>query len=428
MEETKEGQDRPLFTIGDSILASLRKSDKDEYFPAKIIDEKKSDENFKYYVHYTDQDKRLDRWLDAASLKPLTTVKEVVATETSKQRTTRHTLRQLEALKPTNEQFDDTNPEIKALEKRHQEVTKVRNIESIQFGEKFEIDTWYFSPYPEEYGKQQKLYICEYCLKYMRKEKSFKQHIDPQSPLCCKYTRPPGKLIYFDKNSLEYSQEKRVLSIFEIDGEEHKLYCQNLCLLAKLFLDHKTLYYDVSPFIFYVITENNHLVGYFSKERHMLNDFNLACIMVLPPYQKRGFGKFLIALSYELSKRLGKVCTPEKPLSDMGKVGYKSYWTDTLLEALLAIKKGVAVKGGTIDKQSAWATCSVKDLSEITWIQEEDIIYTLTAMNLLRFWRGQHLLNTCQLSVKMIEDHFKRKEEIALSSKNQVRFKPQLLQ
>jgi histone acetyltransferase MYST1 len=61
----------------------------------------------------------------------------------------------------------------------------------------------------------------------------------------------------------------------------------------------------------------------------MTNDFNLACIMVMPPYQRRGFGKFLISLSYELSK--GRKCTPEKPLSDMGKVGYKSYWSDTIL-------------------------------------------------------------------------------------------------
>lgn len=30
-----------------------------------------------------------------------------------------------------------------------------------------------------------------------------------------------------------------------MDGKQNKLYCQNLCLLAKLFLDHKTLYYDV---------------------------------------------------------------------------------------------------------------------------------------------------------------------------------------
>ena len=46
-------------------------------------------------------------------------------------------------------------------------------------------------------------------------------------------------------------------------------YAQNLCLLAKLFLDHKTLYYDTDPFLFYVMCEQDakgyHIVGYFSK-------------------------------------------------------------------------------------------------------------------------------------------------------------------
>jgi hypothetical protein len=30
------------------------------------------------------------------------------------------------------------------------------------------------SPYPEEYGKCPKLWICEFCLKYMRLEKTYK--------------------------------------------------------------------------------------------------------------------------------------------------------------------------------------------------------------------------------------------------------------
>ena len=30
---------------------------------------------------------------------------------------------------------------------------------------------------------------------------------------------------------------------------------QNLCYLAKMFLDHKYLYYDVDPFFFYVVCE-----------------------------------------------------------------------------------------------------------------------------------------------------------------------------
>jgi histone acetyltransferase MYST1 len=36
-----------------------------------------------------------------------------------------------------------------------------------------------------------------------------------------------------------------------------------------VFLDHKTLYFDVAPFLFYVLTEVDehgaHIVGYFSK-------------------------------------------------------------------------------------------------------------------------------------------------------------------
>jgi hypothetical protein len=63
-----------------------------------------------------------------------------------------------------------------------------------------------------------------------------------------------------------------------------KIYCQNLCLLAKLFLDHKTLYYDVEPFLFYVLTKNDekgcHLVGYFSKVNHEPAWPSLACLQM----------------------------------------------------------------------------------------------------------------------------------------------------
>ena len=59
------------------------------------------------------------------------------------------------------------------------------------------------------------------------------------------------------------------ISVFEVNGTDHKVYCQNLCLMAKLFLDHKTLYFDVDPFLFYILTEVDkngcHIVGYFSK-------------------------------------------------------------------------------------------------------------------------------------------------------------------
>lgn len=63
------------------------------------------------------------------------------------------------------------------------------------------------------------------------------------------------------------------------------MYCENLCLIAKLFLDHKTLYYDIDPFHFYVLCEHDergyHFVGYFSKEKGNA-DNNLSCILVMP--------------------------------------------------------------------------------------------------------------------------------------------------
>jgi len=59
------------------------------------------------------------------------------------------------------------------------------------------------------------------------------------------------------------------LAMFEVDAYQEETYCQNLSYIAKLFLDHKTLYYSVSPFLFYVLCEVDergcHPCGYFSK-------------------------------------------------------------------------------------------------------------------------------------------------------------------
>ena len=109
--------------------------------------------------------------------------------------------------------------------------------------------------------------------------------------------------------------------MFEVDGNGNyyqRVYCENLSYIAKLFLDHKTLYFDVTPFYFYVVTEYDdqgyHVVGYFSKEKCSEMGYNLACIMTLPPHQRKGYGHFMIQFSYELSKIERKVGSPEKPL------------------------------------------------------------------------------------------------------------------
>lgn len=164
-------------------------------------------------------------------------------------------------------------------------VTRMKNIQLIELG-KHRIKPWYFSPYPAELCTLECIYICEFCLKYRKSRKCLERHIAK-----CNLRNPPGNEIY----------RKSTISFFEIDGRKNKCYAQNLCLLAKLFLDHKTLYYDTDPFLFYVMTEYDnrgfHIVGYFSKEKESTEDYNVACILTLPPYQRKGYGKLLIEFS-----------------------------------------------------------------------------------------------------------------------------------
>ncbi len=286
----------------------------------------------------------------------------------------------------------------------------------ITFGE-YLIETWYSSPYPHEYVQKSVLHICEFCLKYMKSQTVLKLHLQKKcsyvknlnssllnspvknhvnsrsalntsmltasafkkqnavvlpsaamwTPLC-----PPGNEIYRSENGR--------LSVFEVDGDTSKIYCQNLCLLAKLFLDHKTLYYDVEPFLFYVLTQNDkngcHLVGYFSKEKHCLQKFNVSCIMVMPQYQRSGYGRYLIDFSFLLSRVEGQPGTPEKPLSDLGKLSYEAYWKSIVLEYLHKCRQNNSMK-----------TFTLRQMSKETGICAQDLLSTLQQLNLLVLYK-----------------------------------------
>ncbi|CAG9828862.1 unnamed protein product [Diabrotica balteata] len=318
-EDSESAEEQPL-DVGEHYL--VRRSD-DTWHPAEIIQSRfnELERQYEYYVHYEGYNRRLDEWvprgrimssrfnmtesgqkgmLDMKVLRDRPLINDLLS-DNSDRKITRNQKRRHDEINHIQKTYAEMDPTTAALEKEHEQITKVKYIDKIQIG-RFEIDTWYFSPFPEEYGRQSKLWICEYCLKYMRLEKSYRYHM--------------------------------------------------------------------------------------VKKKNLRDGNNVACILTLPPYQRQGYGKLLIAFSYELSRLEGTVGSPEQPLSDLGKLSYRSYWSWVLLEVLRGFR-------GTI---------SIKDLSQMTSISQTDIISTLQSMNMIKYWKGHHVI--C-VTPKLVEEHIK---------------------
>ncbi|UKZ82145.1 Histone acetyltransferase [Trichoderma virens FT-333] len=261
------------------------------------------------------------------------------------------------------------------------EISRIRNISKVQFG-KNDLFPWYFSPYPEIFALEDVIYICEFCLSYYGDEFAFTRHRKK-----CTLQHPPGNEIYRD----DY------VSFFEIDGRRQRTWCRNLCLLSKMFLDHKTLYYDVDPFLFYVMTMRTdkgcHIVGYFSKEKESADAYNVACILTLPQYQRKGYGRLLIQFSYELSKIEGKLGSPEKPLSDLGLLSYRQYWSENILDLLLGYNER--------DEK-----VTIEAISSALAMTTQDVEHTLQAMKMQVYHKSDHKI---VIPERLIEQREKQK-------------------
>jgi hypothetical protein len=82
-----------------------------------------------------------------------------------------------------------------------------------------QMDTWYYSPYPEPYASLEKLHVCEFCLKYFGKEKTLIRHMAK-----CEMRHPPGDEIYRsppEPKSPGYC--KTPIAVFEVCGKTNKV-------------------------------------------------------------------------------------------------------------------------------------------------------------------------------------------------------------
>ncbi|CBJ27743.1 similar histone aceytl-transferase HAC108 [Ectocarpus siliculosus] len=378
----------------------------------------------KYYVHYHGLNRRMDEWVGADRVTKPPSVAKAQA-KAQKEETERarkeferdnsaevdlgiRTRQQKRKIGDTEEEevagagglgghggqtmhMDDDHDEHHGLDeaslKEHEEVTKVKNVNGVELG-RYRMECWYFSPFPKEFypdGYVDTLYFCEYTLRYFRHKKELLRFQRKQKPP----RHPPGNEIYRNGN----------LAMFEVDGGEQKEYGQNLCSLAKLFLDHKTLYYDVDPFLFYVLCEVDsfgfHPVGYFSKEKYSDLGYNLACILTFPSYQRKGYGRVLIAFSYELSKKEEKVGSPEKPLSDLGAAAYRSYWASVIIQAMQSFEG---------------RELAIVDVSKATSVISEDVIDTMTRLGMLKYADGEHRIVATRVMLSTLATKYPIKE------------------
>lgn len=260
--------------------------------------------------------------------------------------------------------------------------------------------------------KIDRLYVCPCCFKYSKELVPWWQHVH----VCERRAFIPGEKIYVHPKGKrtkqislgtvskglgrkkrgaieEVIEDQGEWSIWVVDGEKEGMFCQNLSLFAKLFLDNKSVFYDVTGFHYFLLvytppvptpdpnqdvtdapTPKPQIVGFFSKEKMSWDNNNLACILVFPPWQRKGLGALLMGVSYEISRRENMLGGPEKPISDLGRKGYTRFWAAEIAAWILS--QDLAQADGEL-------IVDINDCSQATWIVPEDCLAVLREMGVV---------------------------------------------
>lgn len=307
-----------------------------------------------------------------------------------------------------------------------------RNIDQVVLG-KMLFDAWYYSPYPDgiilgpnakHYSEMRngglangivpaksgivcpRLYVCPVCFCYSPDEADYAQHMMHHQEA----QREHEVLPVPDTAFKVYEWDGYV--VWEVDGEGEKLYCQNLSLFAKLFLEQKSVFFDTGGFKYYVLTHTHSVnggrgrgrrrassgddeslfktkvLGFFSKENLSWDSNNLACILIFPPFQHRQLGQLLMAVSYKLSGwewEGGVIGGPEKPLSSMGRKSYLRFWSERIARFFMgqtedADQHKVFETSRKRKTGLAKEEMTIKEIGDRTGMLAEDVVAALDDM------------------------------------------------
>ena len=329
-----------------------------------------------------------------------------------------------------------------------------RNIHQVVLGNLF-FDAWYYSPYPDSIIHQQTngsgsaasvdsrnghgvhhaslraeepicpmLYVCPCCFRYTPVQHQLTQHLAHHRHLRSENLERRQPV----PESAFKVYEWEGYAVWEIDGEREKLYCQNLSLFGKLFLEQKSVFFDTGGFKYYALTHTKpqgatatttktrgrrqrsssgamegddmlyqtRVLGFFSKENLSWDANNLACILIFPPFQHRQLGQLLMAVSYKLSGwewEGGVIGGPEKPLSAMGRKSYLRFWSERIARFIMGQTADADAKrvfdishNGRHRKtiQPRKEEMTVKEIGERTGMLAEDVVAALTDMSICK--------------------------------------------
>jgi hypothetical protein len=151
-----------------------------------------------------------------------------------------------------------------------------RNIDKVVLGNML-FDTWYYSPYPDNiildssfpsikgdprngavingFGAVKsatacpRLHVCPLCFVYSPREDDYLQHLRHHEE-----TQKEGGWSEPVPESALKVYEWEGYTVWEVDGEREKPYCQNISLFGKLFLEQKSVFFDTGGFKYYVLT------------------------------------------------------------------------------------------------------------------------------------------------------------------------------